>query len=255
MLSTVLILLIAGGSGTGIYFLMMDVQQPSAVTVDLTISTIGDSLTQGGEWMVTVGYGSYYPDCYQYYVYQYLHVRGLETQVKDLGIGGQIISQICGRFNTTVPANYIVCMAGTNDVFRANYSEPEAEVDANLSAHIIATYNATIFNTIAYQESLGKAAPVLILCSIPPLAKLNGGNIDLYDAIRSVNAAIKNYVQTLNRTNILFCDMYAAVSNQSGWMIPSICKSDGVHFNNIGDQVEGEAIAKVICDNYYHGGP
>src|SRR5271157_6081897 len=100
VLSTVLLLLVAGGSGTGIYFLMLDAQQTPTVKVDLTISTIGDSLTQGGEWMVTAGPGSYYPDIYQYYVYEYLHVRGLETQVKDLGIGGQTSSQICARFNT-----------------------------------------------------------------------------------------------------------------------------------------------------------
>jgi len=134
-------------------------------------------------------------------------------------------------------------------VWRANYSAPG--INATLASHVIDTYNTTIFNTIAYQQILGHAAPVIILCSIPPFGNVTPPILKVPAATRFVNAALKSYVQNLNRSNILFCDVYSAMSNAAGWMIDGLY-SDGVHFTPIGDQVAGEAIAQVIANHYYH---
>ena len=247
-------LLIVANTGIDIYFQARENQRAN-VPVDLTISTIGDSLTDSGHngdvvQYSTMEFGSVLENCYQYYTYKYLKTRQLETRVQNFGISGQTVSQICGRFNTTVPADYIVCMAGTNDVWRANYSTPG--INAILATRVIDIYNATIFGTIAYQQSRGHAAPVIILCSIPPFGNVSPPTLYVPGAIRHVNAALKAYVQGLNRSNILFCDVYATMSNAAGWMIDGLYWPDGVHFNPTGDQVAGEAIAQVISNHNYH---
>ena len=250
------LLLIVGNTGVDIYFLARENQNKN-LPVDLTISTIGDSLTDSGHNgdvvdYSTVEYGSVLEDCYQYYTYQYLKVRHLETRVRNLGISGQTVSQICGRLNTTVPADYIVCMAGTNDVWRANYSIPG--INATLAARVIGKYNDTIFGTIAYQQSLGDDPPVIVICSIPPFGNISPSILNVPGAIQYINAALKAYVQGLSRSNILFCDVYAAMSTNAGMMIDGLCRNDGVHFTPTGDQVAGEAVAQVISNHHYHPG-
>nr|MDO8114048.1 GDSL-type esterase/lipase family protein [Candidatus Sigynarchaeota archaeon] len=248
----IILLFFAGNVVVNLDFLALENYRHS-ITPDLIISTIGDSLTDSGHYNTTVEYGVEYmveyTNCYQYYTYQYLKVRNLETRVRNLGIGGQTISQICARFNDTVPANYTVCMAGTNDMWGATPGIYDI-----LAAHVIDTYNATMFNTMAYQQSLGHAPPVIILCSIPPLGYIAPGILYVPGAILHVNAALEAYVKGLNRTDVVFCDVHAAMSNDAGWMIDGLYVADGVHFTIAGDQVCGEAVAQAIAQHYYHHG-
>ncbi len=241
--------LIVGNLVLSSYFMVLDSQRRN-LTIDLTISTIGDSLTDSGHYASVIQYGVEMEDCYQYYTYKYLKVRNLETRVRNLGIGGQTISQICGRLNDTVPADYIVCMGGTNDVWRANYSTPG--INDVLAAYIVGTYNGTILSTIAYQQNLGYDPTTLVICSIPPFGDVSPAFLPINGAIQYVNAALEAYVQGLNRTDVLFCDVYAAMSTGAGWMVDGLCRADGVHFTEAGDQVAGEVVAQVISSNYYH---
>jgi lysophospholipase L1-like esterase len=241
--------LIAANIVLSSYFIVLDNQRKN-MTIDLTISTIGDSLTDSGHYGSLVEYGIIMEDCYQYYTYKYLKVRNLETRVRNLGIGGQTVAQICGRFNETVPANYIVCMAGTNDMWRADYSAPG--INDTLANHIIDTYNDTIFGTITYQQSLGYAPAIIVICSIPSFGNINPPFLYIPEGIQYVNTALESYIQGLNRTDVLFCDVHKAMSTEAGWMINGLCVADGVHFTEAGDQVMGEAVAQVISYNYYH---
>jgi lysophospholipase L1-like esterase len=231
-------------------FMVIDYQCKST-PINLTISTIGDSLTDSGQYGTVVRCGSEIPDCYQYYTYKYLKGRDLNTLVRNLGISGQTISQICGRMNSTVPANYTVSMGGTNDVWRANYSSPS--VNDTLANRVIGMYNNTIFNTIAYQQSLGHAPPVFVICSIPPFGRVTAPisyNASIPNTIKHVNAALKAYVEGLNNPDIVFCDVHEAMSTDGVYMTPGLCVADGVHFTLAGDQVMGETVAQAIWNHY-----
>ncbi|MEX2714729.1 MAG: SGNH/GDSL hydrolase family protein [Candidatus Sigynarchaeota archaeon] len=242
--------LIAANLVASAYFLYNDYQCKNA-PIDLTISTIGDSLTDAGHYGTEVRCGAEIRDCYQYYTYKYLKNHNLNALVRNLGISGQSISQICGRLNSTIPANYTVCMGGTNDIWRADYSAPG--INDTLANRIIGKYNDTIFNTIAYQQSLGYAAPVFVICSIPPFGKVTPPvyyDPHIINTIKYVNAELRSYVEGLNNPGILFCDVHDAMSTSDGYMIDGLCYADGVHFTMAGDQVMGETVARIIWSHY-----
>nr|MDO8087289.1 GDSL-type esterase/lipase family protein [Candidatus Sigynarchaeum springense] len=231
-------------------FLYSDYQCKNA-PIDLTISTIGDSLTDAGHYGTDIRCGAEILDCYQYYTYKYLKNQDLNTIVHNLGISGQTISQICSRLNATVPANYTVCMGGTNDVWRANYSLPG--INDTLANRIIGKYNDTIFNTISYQQDLGYTRPVFVICSIPPFGKVTPPvyyDPHIINTIKHVNAALKTYIQGFNDPYILFCDVYEAMSTDDGYMIDGLCYADGVHFTVAGNQVMGETVARTIWSHH-----
>lgn len=242
-----LTLILLGGIGYGVYYIYND-NLKKQVVVDLRISTIGDSLTDGGNYNKTYGYGEKWSFGYQINMYDYLKTRDLESTIYNVGISGQIVSQICARFNVTVPADYIISMAGTNDLWRANYGNPW--IAGNLSQWIIGNYTQTIFNTIKYQTDLGFDSPIIIICSIPPVGDVPGLPTKMAETIALVNADLKAWVIGLNRLDVVFCDVNRAMRNSSVYMMEGLY-SDGVHFTHNGNAVCGEAIAQVITDHYY----
>lgn len=241
-------LIILSGIGYGIYYLYLE-NEKKQVEVDIRITTIGDSITDGGNYGKTYAYGEKWTFGYQIDIYNSLKTRNIESSIFNLGIGGQIISQICSRFNETVPADYIISMGGTNNVWWwANYSNPL--IEENLSQTIITTYNNTIINTMQYQISLNHSGPVIIICSIPPIGIGLGNSANITKAIKYVNTNLQNWVNSLNRSDILFCDVNRYMRNAEGYIIDGL-SSDGVHFTAKGNEVCGQAMALVITDHYY----
>ena len=227
-------------------FYFVQQYQYSQIAIDIKISTIGDSLTDSGYYGDTMKHGVANENWYQYYLFQYLEERMIESSIKNWGIGGQITSQICGRFNETVPADYIVSMAGTNDLWQADYTIPN--INAELATMIIGFYNNTIFNTIEYQIDQGKESPIIIICSIPPISD---GQSFMGQGIFSVNEEIRQYVVNLNRTDIIFCDVHQSMRDTNNDMLDGLATPDGVHFTKMGKLVCGEAIAQAIATHYY----
>jgi lysophospholipase L1-like esterase len=241
-------LIILGTISYSIYSIYMENEKKN-IKVDIRISTIGDSITDGGNYQKTMGFGEKWNFGYQINIYESLKTRNIESSILNLGISGNLISQICSRFNDTVPADYIISMGGTNNVWWwANYTNPA--VQENLSQTIITTYNNTIFNTIQYQISLGNSGPILIICSIPPIGKSLGNAVNITNAIKYVNTNLQAWVIGLNRSDILFCDVYRNMRNAEGYMIEGL-SSDGVHFTSKGNEVCGQTMAQVISDHYY----
>jgi len=188
---------------------------------------------------------------YQYYMYQYLKTRHIESQIRNFGIGGQSVEQITGRFNVTVPADYITCMAGTNDLWwvNINYSDPNvAEIK---SQHIIEKYNQTIFNTMKNQTEQGYDNPIIILCSIPPPGNKTTLPEKMAATVVYVNIRLAQFVSTLNRSDVLFCDVHKAMRTSANYAIDGLLNDDGIHFTAQGKQVCGEAISQIIANHYY----
>jgi lysophospholipase L1-like esterase len=243
-----MIIMVVGTIGISSHYIIQKNYKDN-LTVDIQISTIGDSLTQGGHKGIVMGYGKEYPNCYQNYLYEYLSERNIESQVRNFGISGQITSQICNRFNETVPAEYIVSMSGTNDIWRANYSN--SSVNQTLADLIITKYNQTITGTISFQTALNYSSPKVIICSVPPVGDVKTLPSEMNGAILYVNAKLELFVESLNSSNIVFCDVNKNMRNSDNYLIEGLGTADGVHFTQLGNLVCGEAISQCIFEQYY----
>lgn len=215
----------------------------------LRISTIGDSLTDSGHRNDVMGAGKKRDDWYQYYLYHYLIARNISSSIHNYGISGQIVEQICSRFNDTIPADYIVSMAGTNDLWRANYSE--SDINRTLADRIIGFYKSTILRTIELQSQNNHPGPIIIICSIPPVGNVSTLPEKMASAIEFVNTELKTYLISLNRSDVLFCDVNKAMRDSQKNMINGLATPDGVHFSKFGKKVCGEAIGQTIFNNFY----
>ncbi len=220
----------------------------------ITVSTLGDSLTQSGYPFQRMDCGCNKPtNWYQYYMYNYLLVRNVESSILNLGIGGQTISQICDRILSAVPSTYITIMAGTNDVLTADYTDPS--VNENLAKHVIDTYALRIPQVIAKQVSEGFPAPIIIICTIPPVGPSitlgNGTLAQKTDAIEFVNNAIRDYVKNTISSSVILCDTNRYLKGQNNLFLPGLYLTDNLHFSMNGFIVCGEAIAQTIIEHYY----
>jgi lysophospholipase L1-like esterase len=192
---------------------------------------------------------------YQYYMYRYLKTRSIETSIPDYGIGGQVVAQICERMYTNLPATYITVMAGTNDVLRANYSDPN--VNATLATHIIDTYKNTLPGIMDYQaNALHYPKPAIFICTVPPLAAQVpiAPDVDVAkatSAIEYVNSQIKAYVAGLGDPNYVLVDTNRNLKGPDNHYIPGLCVSDGIHPSEDGYEVIGDTIAQKIFEKYY----
>jgi len=217
--------------------------------VNLRISTIGDSLTDSGHRGDIMCAGKKRDDWYQYYLYHYLLARNIPSTIQNYGISGQITEQICARFKDTIPSDYLVSMAGTNDLWRANYSEPD--IYRTLADRIIGFYKSVIIPTIESQANMGRPGLIILICSIPPVGKVSSLPEKMAGAIDFVNNELKTYVMGLNRSDVLFCDVNLGMRNASKYMIDGLAVPDGVHFEKFGKKVCGETIGQVIFSKYY----
>jgi lysophospholipase L1-like esterase len=217
--------------------------------VNIKISTIGDSITMGSRPGDTMEFGNINRGWYQYYFYYYLQERGIESIIINLGIGGQKIRQIVDRLDSTIPSNYVVIMGGTNDIIWANYSE--SDVNQKLADRIISAYEETIPLLINKQIEISGFAPIIIICSVPPIANLTTLPKGMPSAIKYVNLAILEFVKLLNLDNVIFSDTNRHLRGDSDYYISGLSTPEGIHLSEKGNLVTGEAIAESVVENYY----
>ena len=220
--------------------------------IDISISTLGDSLTDNGYYGQIMDYNIKHTNWYQFFMYEELKTRNIESVIIDLGIGGQTITQICNRILSAVPATYITILAGTNDVASANYSDPS--INEKLATHIIETYKQKIPEVIQYQKSTSGFAPIVIVCTIPPVGDVEStlplGKMS--EAIDYVNEKLKVFIENWEEyPNVLLCDTNRSLKGTNGRFIPGLCVQDGIHFTENGKLVCGQTIANTIIENYY----
>ena len=222
--------------------------------IEMNISTFGDSLTDSGRYsQVMSNKYCFKGGWYQYYMYEQFKTRDIESVIIDLGIGGQTVSEICARLPTAIPSNYITIMAGTNDVAKGIDNDPQT-----IAQHIIDTYKNTIPEAIKQQhEDYGENCTVII-CSIPPVGKTSTVFTEeqltgMADAIVIINEKLEAFVKEWGQepSNILFCDTNRWLRGLDNRYIDNIYVSDGIHFNEYGKVICGQAISQKIVEHYY----
>lgn len=215
------------------------------------ISTIGDSLTEGGvRGAIISDSKTVIPMCYQSWTYNWLKAKGLSVEIRNYGIGGQIVNEICGRFEITVslPTDYIVTMGGTNDLWRFSDTAPNIEVE--IAEDIIEKYHMAIPKAIKLQQDKGLPAPTVVVCSVPPFGNVKNLPKNVQTAVKYVNSELEKMVIVWKNPSIIFCDMHKAMRNDKFFMRDGLAILDGVHFTLEGNQTCGEAIAQVIYAHY-----
>ena len=122
-----------------------------------TIATIGDSLTEGGGRGTIIGPMVSIPNMYQFWAREWLMNKRVFCEVRNYGSSGQVIGEICGRFNETVPADVIVVMGGTNDVWRCREGAPGIEDE--IAQAIVAGYRKVVPEAIDAQDGRRRGRP------------------------------------------------------------------------------------------------
>jgi lysophospholipase L1-like esterase len=208
------------------------------------ISTIGDSLTEGNGRDTIFGEKFIAPGMYQSWMFNWLLDHGIKTEIINLGIGGQIINQICGRFEQTVPADIIVSMGGTNDCWRFANSAPNIEEE--MAEDILEEYQIAIKKAIQKQISMKQTKPIIIIAAIPPVGKVSTIPTNMKTAILYINQKLKNFVDQQADPMMYYCDVFNAMANEDQDMRVGLYVPDGVHFTIAGNQTCGEVIARSI---------
>jgi lysophospholipase L1-like esterase len=213
----------------------------------ITISTIGDSLTEGSIRASIIG-DNYIqmPNCYQGWTYNWLHHQGMSTEIRNYGIGGQIIEEICGRIAVTVslPTDLIVIMAGTNDLWR--YSDMDPDIEKEISEAQLERYREIIPKVVQLQTKKGLSPPMFVICSIPPFGNVKMLPKNVQKAVKFVNSELEKFVVAWKESPIMFCDVHKAMRGDDFFMREGLAIADGVHFTIDGNKACGEAIAKCI---------
>lgn len=157
---------------------------------------------------------------YQSPMYYYLKQRNVESQITNYGIGGQTTREVVDRvvFN----GNLIVIMAGTNDII------PGYTVDDILVQY--KRLNETSF---------------FILCSIPPVAEHVINSKSITDNILRIN-------KELSVTYEPFCDIHRHLTGfDNRYYLKGISRDDGIHLNDRGKEILGQAIGQCIIRYFY----
>lgn len=212
------------------------------------IVTIGDSLTEGNGRGSILSTEPHMPNTYQHYLYHRLRKLGIECEVHNFGIGGEVISQICARFPTTVPADIIVTMGGTNDTWR--FSDTVAGVETEMAEDIISQYAPTIEGVMQKQEAMGKGKPIIIVNSIPPVGNVSTIPKNMWNCINIVNQELRKFVEAspaFVTGHLQFCDVHSAMAQADKYMRQGLSVPDGVHFTTEGNRACGEAVADFIA--------
>lgn len=205
----------------------------------MKIITMGDSLTQGHP---PPEHRAGNPAKFQSYMYDHLVKKGIEADIWNLGIGGQLIGQIVHRIEPALPADIVVIMGGTNDVWRF----------AAIEDDIIDEVVEGIMEEIAYGINVVKKHPgkkncKVLLCSIPPFGDVETVDIRMLHAVNKTNLEIQESCQ--GNENVFFCDVNAAMRLDvpEKYAKPDLVIADGVHFTFAGNKACGEAIARCIA--------
>ncbi len=225
----------------------MQIELSIPMTEQILISTIGDSLTEGNAKEAVISDQPFFPNLYQSYTYNLLNEYGINCSIKNFGIGGEIINQICARFKKTVPAHIIVAMGGTNDVWR--YADLAPGIEEEIGESLLDLYQKSVEGAFNLQkEYKDMDPPYVFICSIPPFGNVSTLPKNAQNSILHINAQIKSWIEEQNNDHILFCDVHKAMSNQERYMRKGLCIPDGVHFTKEGNKVCGVAIGRCILN-------
>lgn len=200
-------------------------------TIDLV--TIGDSLTQGHPPP-----HNYHPGKYQHSMLTVLEEAGYSIMCRNHGIGGQEAEQIAIRVPEALPCDIISIMAGTNDCWR--YAQFSEEMAGDMRKHVMAQLERAVM--FAKDGNSGSDTQV-ILCSIPPTRPGSGSSPQTLESIKILRERIEELCQ---QKDIIFCDVYKAMSGTGGQAQRGLVKPDGVHFTDEGNKVCGTAIGETI---------
>jgi lysophospholipase L1-like esterase len=211
----------------------------------ITISTIGDSLTEGNVREAIIGDEISLPNTYQFWTYKRLKELGIASKIINFGIGGQIIGEICQRFvKLVVPADYIILMGGTNDVWR--YCESAEGIEKEIAEEALELYEDVIKGAFAAQEADGKEKPVIFVNAIPPVGDAKSAPKKMKSAILYVNQEFERFVTEMKDDHVVFCDVHKAMRNDDLYMKEGLTIEDGVHFTTKGNYELGFAVANRI---------
>ncbi|HMP28364.1 MAG TPA: SGNH/GDSL hydrolase family protein [Saprospiraceae bacterium] len=217
----------------------------------LLIGTYGDSITDSGKYGQVMGPGNGNQEWYQYFMYIYLLVRNINTYIFDFGVASQKIEEICYRLRNDVGYfhyNYIVILAGTNNIFANKNSTIISDI-------AISEYNLTITSIEAYYNSVGWHDYTFIICSIPPVSStinLNGlSGIDAAQIIKEANVNIRTFIEGLQNSKVKFCDVHRHLTGIDNTYYMNGLTYDGIHPSTYGNAVVGFALSEKIVENFY----
>jgi lysophospholipase L1-like esterase len=212
----------------------------------LVIKTIGDSLTEGSVREAVIGARIEMPNIFQYWLYAALKKELIDSEVWNLGIGGQTINQICDRFQQCVPADVIVSMGGTNDVWR--YTDMLDDGATDIAEDIVEHYAKVIPEAEATQLESKNTGPLILINSVPPFGNVKAHSSKRHNMIKKVNQSIQDWIAEQNMPNLVYCDIYTAMSDDDGFARSELVIPDGVHFTPKGNQAVGECIASYVIE-------
>jgi lysophospholipase L1-like esterase len=212
----------------------------------LIIKTIGDSLTEGSVREAMIGTHIELPNTYQYWLYKGLQRENIDAEVHNLGIGGQIIHEICGRFQLCVPADVIVTMGGTNDIGR--FGDYASDVGDDIAQTIIDEYSQVVLAAESNQMDEKGYLPLILINSVPPFGATKVNTPNRHRAIEIVNQRVREWIETLGHPNVMYCDVYGAMADEEGYARPELVVADGVHFTIKGNQTVAETNVSRILD-------
>jgi len=217
-----------------------------AQTKPIIIKTIGDSLTEGNGRESVLGKNPQIPGQYQNWLYHAMIQNGFDVEVTNYGIGGQLIHEICGRMNICTPANFIITMGGTNNVWR--YSGLGEEIYEDMWQELWEQYTTAIPKVIDTQKKQTGHIPIVIINAIPPIGETPRLAKTMQGTLLYINEKLEKAVQAWNKSNVVFCDVHKAMRLPNMYANPKLVVADGVHFTPEGNRVVGETVAKKIIE-------
>ena len=173
------------------------------------------------------------------------------VEVRNYGIGGQLMSQICARFSETIPADIIMVMGGTNDVWR--YAELGDDMDEEIFDDMKDNLQNFVLPQIQEQQKMGVPPPIIFICTIPPFGRSSALPKNHLQIIPSINKKLEAFVNQLNNPQVKFADLHKDMIDSEGYFEDPLCVPDGVHFTPAGNRRCGSLMAERINDYYKSG--
>ncbi len=206
--------------------------------MQITVVTIGDSLTQGNP-PPEHRHGN--TGKFQGFLLDYLRKHGIEADIWNFGIGGQLAGQIVDRVGEATRAanpDVVVIMGGTNDVWR--FSQAGEGITDEIAEGVTDDLERGV--ACVRKES---TKVKIVLCSIPAFANVNTLVPEMFEAIKKTN---KQILKICERSGCTFCDVNASmrVEEKYGYCNPTLVIADGVHFTPEGNKTVGEKIGACI---------
>ncbi|MHA1793721.1 MAG: SGNH/GDSL hydrolase family protein [Promethearchaeota archaeon] len=203
------------------------------------IVTLGDSLTQGNP---PPEFRDGNVGKYQYFLYTSLLESGFKVDIRNHGIGGQLMGQIVNRLEATLPADIIVIMGGTNDIWHYGHVEGiQDEIEEDLVEQL--TRAVAIVRKNDGSSYLNK----LVICSIPPFGANSDPGKTLTYLVNRFNKVIEDFCL---ENGVFFCDVNKAMRKDDDLKHarPENVIQDGVHFTPVGNEACGKQIARCCME-------